>query len=169
MSPLTCGVGDDLFPFCRLTFVLLTVSFTSRFQKFHLLIVVLSVCVMGLYLETGLLSQCIQVHFPLSLLWGSVCLVLCWGLGSFRTWVLCMAIDTDLFSFFYMLISSDDSTICWICFLISILYFLLLCQISGVCRHVDLYQVFNSLSFDPPVWFYANARLFQHCCSIAEF
>ena len=38
-----------------------------------------------LYLESDCLWQCIQVYFPLSLLWVSVCLVLCWGLWSIWT------------------------------------------------------------------------------------
>ena len=55
---------------CR--FVLLTVSFALQkpfsFRRSHLLIVSLSVLLLGIYLGSDLLCQCIQVYFPLSLL-----------------------------------------------------------------------------------------------------
>ena len=120
-------------------FVLLTVSFALQkflsFRRFHLLFRWVSV-LLGLYLESDLLSHCVQVYFPLSFLWGSVCLVLCWGLWSIWNWVLCIVIAMDLFAFFYMLIFNYASTICWIYFLFSIWYFLLLCQKSGIHRCV---------------------------------
>ena len=47
---------------------------------------------------------------------------LCWGFWSIWTWVLCMVIAVDLFSFFYVLMSSYTSNIHWICFLFSIIY-----------------------------------------------
>ena len=74
-----------------------------------------------LYLGSGLLCPRIQGYFPLSLIWSSVWQDLCWGLWSIWTWVLCIVLDMDLFAFFYMLISSYASTICWRCFL-SLLY-----------------------------------------------
>ena len=61
---------------------------------------------------------------PLSLLWGSVCLIFCWGVWSIWTWVLWVLIDMELLSFFYKLISSYPNTTFWKCFHFSIfLYF----------------------------------------------
>ena len=55
------------------------------------------------YLLSGILCICVQIYFPLILLWGSVCIVLCWGPWYIWTWVLCMVLDIDLLAFFYRL------------------------------------------------------------------
>ena len=42
-----CGVGEDLLPFCRLSFCLVDVRVLFSFRRSHLLIVSLSVCAVG--------------------------------------------------------------------------------------------------------------------------
>ena len=85
--------------------VLLTVSFALKrlfsLRRSHLLIVNLSVCITGVLLKKlALLPMCSRLFSTfLSCL---IYLVLCWGLWSTWTWVLCRVIDMDLFTFFYM-------------------------------------------------------------------
>ena len=121
---------------------------------------------LGLYLGSSLMCQCSQVYNPLSLLWISVWLDLSWSLWSTCTWILCMAIHMDLFSFFYMLISS---TICWICFLCCIWNFLLLCQKLGVRRYVVDIQVFDLVPLVLLSVFMTVSDCFQYCSSVVEF
>ena len=63
------------------------------------------------------LGQWAQGSSPLSLLWDSVYLVLCWGPWSTWIWVLCNVTYMGLVSFFYILIASYTRTIYWRCFL----------------------------------------------------
>ena len=80
-SSVWCGVREDLFPFCRLLFCLvghvLCFIEASQCQESHLLDDVLSVC--GIWV---IFRKCFfgTIYFPLSLLWGSVWLVLRSGL-----------------------------------------------------------------------------------------
>ena len=56
---------------------------------------------------------------------------------------------------------SYANIICWICFLFSIIYFLLLCQKSCVHRYVDWYPDLQFNSISTPVCFYVSTRLFS--------
>lgn len=53
------------------------------------------------YSEINLLCQWVQGYFPLSLLSGSLCLVLYWSLWSTWTWILYSVISMGLFAIFY--------------------------------------------------------------------
>ena len=66
-------------------------------------------------------------HFPLLDL---VYPILCWGLWSTWTWVLCRAINMNLFEFFYMQASSQTSNTFWICF--SLFYCMVLASLSKI-------------------------------------
>ena len=122
----------------------------------HLLIVVLIVWGIGVIFRKWSSVPMHSSVLLLSLLWGSVWLVLCWGLRSIWTWVLCMAIDVDLFAFFYLFIVSYVSTIYWICFFFPIynLSFFVKNQVF-VGLWIDI-SVFNSI---PLVFSFANTRL----------
>ena len=106
-SSVRCGIGEDLFPFCRLSFSLIdcVLCLTEAFQfqeVIHWLLLSMSLLLL-LYVWSGLLCQCVQGYFPPSPLSGSEQLDICCGHWSIGTWVLCMAEDLDLFVIFYML------------------------------------------------------------------
>ena len=82
---------------------------------------------------------------------------------------LCMVVDMDLFSLFYMLISSYTSIIFWIRFLFSILYFCFFLknqELVGVWIdiHVFLFDSFGLLSVFMPI-----PGCFQYCSFGVEF
>ena len=63
---LNCGVGANLFPFCRLPFVLLTVTVALQkrlsAKRSHLFIVNLSICVTGILLwKLSLKTLCSKI------------------------------------------------------------------------------------------------------------
>jgi hypothetical protein len=98
-----CRVGNYLFPFFRLLFspidgVLSIVKTSSVLWNsiYELLILVSELVVFcsGIFL----VCQCVQSSFPFSLLLDLVCMVLCWGLWSTWTWILCRVIDMGLFT-----------------------------------------------------------------------
>ena len=97
--------------------------------------------------HTTLLSASVQMGFMLKSLITS-------------TWVLCMGIDMDLYAFFYMLISSYVSIICWRNFLFSIVCYWFLCQKSGIQGRVGLCQDLQFNSIDSHAHFYVNTKLF---------
>ena len=108
-------------------FALLTVSFALpelfSFRRSHSLIVALSVCATGVIFRKW---SPVLVHSNVLPTFSSMK----FSVAGFmlRSLIhldlsLCMVRDIYPFSFFYMLISSYASTIYWICFLFSILYF----------------------------------------------
>ena len=81
-TSVCCGVSEDLFPFCRLSFFfLLTMSFALQkvfsFRRSHLLIVSLSVCAAGVLFRKWFPVSMSSSVLPISLLKGSVWLALC--------------------------------------------------------------------------------------------
>ena len=96
-----CGVGEDLFPVCRLSFCLvecvLCFSKLFIFRSSHLLIVSLNVYASKVIYRKSSPVPGIQVYFPISLLWCSVWLVLYWGIWFNLIWVLCIVVDMDQF------------------------------------------------------------------------
>jgi hypothetical protein len=101
-------------------FVLLTVSFVLQklfsFMRSHLPIVDLSAWAIGVLFRKLFPEPMHSRLFPtFSYIRVSVSgfVLRFWATW---TWVLCQAINMNLFSFFYMQISSETSTICWRCF-----------------------------------------------------
>ena len=90
-------------------------------------------------------------------------IVLCWGLWSIWTCVLCIAIDLDLISFFYMLIYSYASTIFKICFIFSISCFFVKNQVFLIVL-IDI-CVFDSVSLILLSIFMPILGCFQYCNS----
>jgi len=113
-----------------------------------------------------LLYQCIQNYSSLYLLSDIVCLVLCWGFWSTLelrfvqgnrygsiSLILHADIRLDLHHFF------------WRCFLSSVVWFLLHCQISSVCTCVDLFLGPRFNSIDQPV--FMSIQCYFYYCSMA--
>ena len=86
------------------------------FYKLLIFVAVLLVFCSGSYVWW----QCIQNYSPPDFLWSSVYLVLCWGIWSTWTWVLCMVIVMSQFVFTYILTFSYISTICWRCYIFTL-------------------------------------------------
>jgi hypothetical protein len=106
-------------------------------MRSYLLIVSLSTCTIGVSFKISSPVSMSLDYSSLSLLPDSeVHKVLCWGLWSIWSWVLCKVINKNLSVVFYMQASSLTSTICWRCCLFSAVYFWL-------CQKSHVYRVFN--------------------------
>lgn len=138
---------------CR--FVLLTVSFVLQklfsFMWFHLLIVELRACAVGVLIRK-LFHVPVSFRVFLSLIdW--VFLVLCWSLWSTWTWILFRVINMDLFVFFYSQLDHHH--------FLKMLYFfhcMVLSPLSSVLRCVDLFLGCLFDSIDLPICFCGWAK-----------
>ena len=114
ISPLSDVELMKIFPhFIYYHFVRLIVSFALQkyfsFMRFHLLIFYLRACDISVLFRNCHQFQCVQGYFIFIRF--SVSSFMLRSLSTW-TWVLCKAIDMDLFAFFYRLTSSYASTIC---------------------------------------------------------
>lgn len=123
---------------------------------------------MALCWETLFLYQWVQGYCPLSLLSGTVYLVLCWDLWFIWSF-LCRVISIILFGFFYLQLSNLTSTFCWRSCLLSRMCFWLLYQ-NQVSIDVLIYVwVFSSILLAklsvfvpaPCCFYYYNLKSFQ--------
>jgi hypothetical protein len=94
------------------------------------------------------LCQWVWGSFPISLLFNSVYLVLCWVPWITWTSALCKVTNMGLFSIFYRGTASLTSTTYWRCFNISIVYFWCLCQRSSDCKCVVIFLGLKFYSID---------------------
>ena len=104
-------------------FVLLTLSFALQnfynFMKSYFQFLILENTLLVFCSGNFPLWSCFWGSSPLSFLLVSVYLVLYGGPWSTWIWALYKEIRMDWFAFFYMLITSWNSTICWKCCLFS--------------------------------------------------